>query len=168
VGGGFLVVIEGRISLGRTVARVGPIAVLALGACAFHETGLVHAGAASTMLETPEGKSYRLILVGEAAPVAFLDGHLADIRGTRTFHTVAVRDWKVAEGLHGMAAWVGVLEQTGVQIGLLDRNSGAYYVVDRDGADVLYRYVGEPVLLEGYVEGAHQVHVLYFRVLAPG
>jgi hypothetical protein len=50
-------------------------------------------------------------------------------------------------------------------IGVQDRNSGAYYLVDPDSAETLKPYVGKTVLLEGYVEGAHRVRVLYFRVL---
>jgi hypothetical protein len=54
-------------------------------------------------------------------------------------------------------------------LGLQDRNSGAYYLLDPDAALELSPYVGLPVLVEGYVEGAHRVRVLYYRVLGtPG
>ena len=39
-------------------------------------------------------------------------------------------------------------------------------MVDPASTDVLWPHRGRPVLLEGYVEGAHRIHVVYYRVLA--
>jgi hypothetical protein len=118
------------------------------------------------VIDTLDGEHYRLALPADARPLAHLDGHTTVIDGTRTFDVVRVTDWKVPEGLHGMPAWVGRLEEQGVQVGLLDRNSEAFYLVDAGAADLLRPDVGKVVLLEGYVEGPHRVHVVYYRVLA--
>jgi hypothetical protein len=59
-----------------------------------------------------------------------------------------------------------VLVGRGVQLGVQDRNSGAYYLVDEAAVQDLEPFIGKPVLLEGYVDGAHRIAVLYYRVLA--
>lgn len=145
------------------------IALLALGSggCAVHLVGLVGPDDdRGTVLSTLEGQQYRLSLHGEARPMRYLDGHLCEVDGTTSFKRVRVGAWTVLEGLHGLPVWVGVLEWRGVQIGMHDRNTGAYVFLDEEGADVLAPYVGKPVLVEGYVEGAHRVRVVYYRVLA--
>lgn len=142
------------------------LAALATG-CPAHEVGLVHPAAAGVTLETASKGEYRLVTVGEAAPMAFLDGHTAEVWGTRVFRTISVSDWKVLEGMHGLSTWVGTLEASGVQIGLYDRNTESYYFVNSESVRLLEPLVGLPVLLEGYVEGPHRIRVLYFRPLAP-
>jgi hypothetical protein len=149
----------------RRWAGGGALAALLLTGCPFHETGLVRPTDEGTVLETPTGDQFRVVTAGQAAPLAALDGHTTEVWGTRISRRVHVTDWKVLEGLHGLPAWVGELDQRGIMIGVQDRNSGAYYLVDPDSAETLKPYVGKTVLLEGYVEGAHRVRVLYFRVL---
>jgi hypothetical protein len=152
----------------RNRVRRAAVLVLAFGgsACATHQTGLVHPAAEGADLETMEGERYHLILVREATELAWLDGHVLEVWGRRIAHAITVTDWRVSEGLHGMPAWHGLLDERGVQVGLLDRSSGAYYLVDDLAADTLRPYVGLPVLVEGYIEGSHRIRVLYFRVLA--
>lgn len=141
---------------------------IAAGGCAFHAEGLVGPEGDVTVLNTLDGERYRLALETEdARPLAHLLNHTTAIDGTRVFRVVHVTDWKVLEGLHGMPAWVGVLqEQGGRRLGIADRNSEAFYVLDEGATDVLRPELGKVVLVEGYVEGPHQVHVVYYRVLA--
>lgn len=146
------------------------VAVVLLGAsvggCAFHEIGLVHGGPNETTLDTPSDGQYRLLLDSDTEPLAWLDGHEGEIWGSRVGRKVRVTDWKLGEGLHGMPSFVGKIELQGAQIGMLDRNSKAYYVFDPEGAAVLRPMAGRTVLVEGYVDGAHRVRVLYYRLLA--
>jgi hypothetical protein len=134
--------------------------------CAVHVIGLVHPEDGTTVLETLEGERYVLAATGDARPLGYLNGHEAEIRGTRLLGAVRIRSWKVTDGLHGMPTWVGVLQTHGMMLGLQDQNSGAFYLVDPDAARELLPYVGLPVLIEGYVEGAHRVRVIYYRILA--
>jgi hypothetical protein len=154
-----------RIGRGRIGLRV-VLATALMSGCATHVIGVVEPTDPGTMLTTSTGQHYRLALGREASPMRWLDGHMAEVSGPRVGRRIQVKEWKVIEGLHGLPVWVGVLEARGVQIGLHDRNSGAYYFVDQDAVDTLWPFLGEPVLLEGYVEGAHRVRVVYFRVLA--
>lgn len=118
-------------------------------------------------MNTLDGERYRLALdTADARPLAFLDGHTTEIDGTRVFRVVHVTDWKVPEGLHGMPVWVGALQQEGRRIGLYDRNSRAFYVLDDAATSTLQGDVGKVALVEGYVEGPHRVHVVYYRLLA--
>ncbi len=120
-----------------------------------------------TVFNTLEGDRFRLGLERpDARPLAFLDGHTAVIDGTRVFRVVHVADWTVPEGLHGMPVWVGALEDHGKKVGLTDRNTRAFYVFDDAATDLLRRDLGKVVLVEGYIEGPHQVHVVYYRLLA--
>jgi len=142
------------------------LAALWVAGCATHAIGVVAPADHGTALTTSTGMQYRLALGRNAAPMRWLDGHMAEVSGPRLFKRIHVREWTVVEGLHGLPVWVGELEGRGVQVGLQDRNSGAYYWVDQDAAGVLWPFLGETVLVEGYVEGAHRVRVVYFRVLA--
>lgn len=141
---------------------------IATGGCAFHAEGLVGPEGAVTVLNTLDGERYRLALDSEdTRPLAFLQNHTTEIDGTRVFRVVHVTDWKVLEGLHGMPTWVGVLQdQGGRNLGITDRNSDAFYVLDEGATGLLRPELGKVVLVEGYVEGPHQVHVVYYRVLA--
>lgn len=150
-------------SVGQTVAVA--VAAWVSSGCAAHLTGLVDRSADGLSLSTPEGRHYRLVAVGDAAPLVHLDGHIAEVEGRRVFRTVTVTDWSVPQGLHGMPAWVGTLERRGVQLGLSDRNSGTFWWLDPVAAETLAPYVGVPVLVEGYVEGAQRIVVVYYRVL---
>ena len=50
----------------------------------------------------------------------------------RLFGALRVTTWEVPEGLHGMAVWIGRLERRGMQLGLLDHDSGAFYLLDEE------------------------------------
>lgn len=127
--------------------------------------GLVRPHGEGTRLLTQEGEEYRLVLLGDARPIAALDGHLVEVDGSRFGRRIRVTDWSVLEGKHGLPTWVGVLRRHGEQIGLHDRNSDAFYLVDRASEGVLAPWLGNVVLLEGYVVGAHLVRVVYYRPL---
>jgi hypothetical protein len=120
-----------------------------------------------TGLTTVEGERWALGLPPEAAPLAWLDGHLAEVEGTHVGHKVRVTDWKVLEGLHGLQVWVGPLDVMGIQVGIADRNTGSYFILDEASWDVLGPFAGRTALVEGYVEGAHRLKVVYYRVLSP-
>ncbi len=149
-------------------ARTPMIAMLGwcLGSCAFSSYGVIHGEGVGAVLQAPDGQNYRLLTVGEAAPMAHLDGHLAHVDGRRVFRTVTVEDWSVSEGLHGMTAWVGELRWMGARLGMDDRNSGAFYTLEASASKTLGEHVGEVALVEGYVVGPNEVKVLYYRVLA--
>lgn len=140
---------------------------LVSGGCVAHTQGLVRLDEGAALLLEPQGKLTRLRLGQDSAPLQHLEGHLADVDGVRSPLGLWVVDWKVPQGLHGMEVWVGPLGELGVQVGVQDRNSGAWYELLPDSASLLRPYVGEVVLVEGYVEGPHQIRVLSYRVLAP-
>lgn len=155
----------GGVSLPQTGVRGLLFAVVCASGCALHSHGLVTSGGAMPEVMTPTGEEYRLVLGPETQPIGHLEGHLVELWGTRVFKTVRVRDFNVHEGLHGMQAWVGVLVAQGAQVGIDDRNSGAFYWIDEEAARTLATNVGDPVLLEGFVDGPHRVRVRYYRVL---
>ena len=134
--------------------------------CATHRVGLVHAAEGPIVLESMDGKKVRLVTLGDAAPIAHLDGHMLEVWGQRLFGAMRISKWRVDQGIHGLATWVGKLEAHGVQIGLHDRNSGGFYFVSEKIEDELAPHLGKQVLLEGYVDGPHRIQVLFYRVLA--
>ena len=140
-------------------------AVTLLASCASKVVGIVEPADGGMRLITPVGKEVRLVLLEDARSIRYLDGHMVEVRGPKLGKTLKVRDWKVREGLHGLAVWVGPLEARGVQVGVHDRNSGGFYLLDDEAARDLEIYAGHPAVLEGYIEGPHRLHVVYYRVL---
>jgi len=143
-------------------------AVLGAGGCAVKVSGLARPTPAGPTVETREGEVYRLVTSPDSVALAALDGHEVVVEGQRAFGAVRVTDWQVVGGLHGMPVWVGEVRGMGAQIGVDDRNSGAFYWVDDHAAQTLDDHVGEVVLLEGYVDGPHRIRVMYWRPLSPG
>ena len=140
--------------------------LLGFAGCHAHLTGMVEAPADEALrLKTSEGRAYRLVLPGDAAPVAKLDGFFVEVEGQRMCRTIRVADWEITQGLHGMSVWVGKLEERGIQLGMDDRNSGAFYFLDESATKTLRPYVGRLIVLEGYVVGPHRVKVMYYLPL---
>ncbi len=141
--------------------------LLAQAGCAAQTMGIVHPAAPrGVVLDTPQGERYRLGLPRDAHPMRWLDGHLVEVEGTRIFKHLRVEGWSVLEGRHGLPVWVGPIEVRGSQVGMQDRNSGSFVFLDERAVPVLSPHAGRVVLVEGYVEGAHRIRVVYFRILA--
>ena len=117
-------------------------------------------------LLTADGAELRLLLDEDSAPLAYLDGHLAELWGKRVLRKLTVEGWVVMEGLHGLPTWVGEVVVGPGGVHLADTTTDEAYRVDDSGADVLREFAGLPVLVEGYIEDAQVVRVVYFRVLA--
>jgi hypothetical protein len=142
--------------------------LLSLGGCAtVHLVGLVHPGDPVT-LTTMVGDEFRLGLDEDARPLSYLDGHLAEVDGWKGLRRITVTQWRVLEGLHGLPVYVGILEARGSQVGMHDRTTGSFLLLDQAAAETLRAHVGVTVLVEGYIEGANRVRVVYFRVLGGG
>ncbi len=139
--------------------------LILLSGCSAHIQGLVEKRPLGVWMQTSEGKNYQLLTDPSVSELAYLEGLIITVDGRRVFRKITVTDYTVREGLHGLQSWVGVLEKRGIQIGLQDRNSGSFFFVTRDSVSTLEPFVGKPVLLEGYVEGAHEVTVMYYRPL---
>lgn len=155
--------------MGTVNARAWTLAALsqALTGCAVTMTGLVVERGAGVALQEPDGHELRLVVTGESLPMRNLEGHLARVEGRRAFGTLTVTDWQVLEGLHGLQAWVGELRWHGAQLGVLDRNSGGFYLLDESANEALAPLVDGVVLVEGYVVGPNRVKVVAYRDLQP-
>ncbi len=149
----------------RSVVLVAGIAAAILSGCAVRTTGLVRPSDTGARLIESDGEEWRLVLLGPSVALGSLDGHTVWVSGQRFLGAIRVADWKVVDGLHGMHAMVGPLRRMGAQIGVEDRNSGAFYWLDDAAARKLEGHVDGIVLLEGYVDGPHRLHVMFFRVL---
>jgi hypothetical protein len=121
--------------------------LLLMSGCAVRHTGFVFGTGDYAELRTLDGKGYPLKLPAQAKPLGYLDGHTTEVEGLRIFRTIHVTNWRVHDGLHGLPTWVGPL-------------------VDVGAARDLEPYMGQTVLLEGWVQDARRVTVAYFRVLA--
>jgi len=129
--------------------------------------GIVEAGDAGASIHTPEGRRYRLLLTEESAPLRSVDGHSVELWGQRALGAIRVADYKVGEGPHALQVWVGPLRQMGAQLGVEDRNTGAFYWLDQATQNALYDEAGGVVLVEGFVDGPHTLRVLHYRMLEP-
>jgi hypothetical protein len=144
---------------------------VAVGGCAWKGEGIVTRAGQSAVLTTSTDDRYALRVDDDQEGgrlLVQLDGHLVALTGKKLGKRVRVDEWSIVTGLHGMNVWIGRLERQGNQLGLLDHNSKAFYVVSRDAREELAPFVGQDVLLEGYVQGAHEVSVLHYEVFVSG
>lgn len=149
------------LSLGLLLAcaaRVQVVGVLASGEAD-------PAGGARPVLTQESGAQLRLVLDAESAPLRHLEACTVQVEGPRLGHRVLVRDWSVLAAADGSAPYVGTLELHGSNLILRDRNSGSILVLEERSAAPLRPFVGQPVLVIGYVEAAHVVRVMGWRVL---
>ena len=138
----------------------------ALDGCAGTWSGFVERSAqGETTLAGPTGDRHKLVLLGEARQLGMAEDYYAEVEGEKWLGRIRVRDWKLHYGPRSLTVWTGNLESRGIQVGLLDRNSGGYYFIEEESGGELSEFIGKPVLIEGYVEGAHHVRVVYFRLL---
>lgn len=152
------------------MSRLVPVLSFAvlMGGCAVSARGVVRPDATGPSMVTLEGRTVSLrVGEGRTGLIEYLDGEEIAVEGRRFLGPIRVQEWTLKEGTHGLQAFVGTLqERGGGMLGVLDHGSQAFYTIDRKAADELIGEVGRPVLLEGYVEGAQAVRVVYYRVLA--
>ncbi len=162
----------GQLGLNPVLRRVGPrplaVALLCgLSACAVRARGVVESREGVAHLRTVEGQALRLIAVGPASGIGSLDGAWVEVAGERVFGTLRVGWWTVTEGPHGFPAYVGVLQPLGAQLVIADRASGATLVLDRTTTAALWPERGRLAVIEGYIDGPHQLHATWSYVI-PG
>lgn len=133
--------------------------------CAVHRVGYIDAGDGQVTVVGGTGRAEALVLLGDAAALKHMDGHLVDLHGRKGFGRIQVGRWRPIEGPHGMQVWVGSVQRLGVQIGVADRETGELVLVDSRTASSLASHVGEDVAIEGYVEGYARVAVVDWTVL---
>ena len=151
----------------RLAVRWVAVAALSGAGCAAHLRGLVAASEGVSLLAETGGE-LRLVLVGpDANALSQLDGFEVEVWGQRAFGALRVARWHVSDGLHGMPVFVGEISPQGVQVAIEDRNTGAVYFLDDATARELLNEPGALVLVEGYVDGPHRIHVVDRRILRP-
>lgn len=126
---------------------------------------MVSPGEKGPVITTSVGDSYRLSLDADSDPLRFLDGHFTEVDGLRTGKRVRVEEWRIIEGVHGMPVFVGKLSRQPPLLGMDDHTTGSYIRLDEKASKTLEEHVGDVVLVEGYIEGANLVKVVYFKVL---
>jgi len=131
-------------------------------------TGIVRPVGGGAELTALDGVTVKLALDQESRMLQYLDGHTVTVDGQRSGRRLRVGSFSVVEGLHGMQVWVGRLEASGGGMGLLDRNSGMFYVVDEEAEEIFRGQAGVPVLVEGFVNGPNQIKVMFYRALSEG
>jgi hypothetical protein len=150
----------------RTLALWGGLALLASG-CAAHVKGLVRPLAdGGTLLETTEGDAYHLNLAGDAKQLGYLDGHLVEVWGKGSRSKLNVEGYHILRGVTGMTVFTGPLVMRSGELTIQDRYAQGFILLDDSSLADLLPYLGKPVLVEGYVEGAQRVKVVKWRVLA--
>ena len=134
--------------------------------CVHMAKGMVGASPTGAVLEGRHGDQVRLVLGPESQPLASLIDHYVEVRGVRGLGMFRVEEWWVLEGPHALPVWVGPLEVMGARVGLHDHSSGAFYFLD-EGVKELMHEGGNWVVVEGYVDGPHEIHVMFHRLLDP-
>lgn len=114
------------------------------------------------------GEQTRLALRGEAAVIEFMGGELVQLDGTRAWGRLRVKEWRILEGASGLPAYVGRLRVVGTQLVLQDHFSGAVFALADTVTQELRPFVGQPVMVEGYIDPTYRLEVMHFRVLVEG
>lgn len=140
--------------------------LLALG-CALKapHTGLLQADEGQLTLVENDGREFRVVAQEHAAPLHHLEGCTVRIEATRVGRRLVVQDWTVLDAGDGSAPFVGVLYRDGLQWKVRDRNSGVTVVLDPTTMGRLTQHEGDPVMIVGYVLGAHRVNVVAWKAL---
>jgi len=128
-------------------------------------TGLVQAEDGRVQMVGEHGERYRVIPREGAAPLAHLEGCTVEVTGPRLGGRLWADDWRVLDAGDGSMPFVGILRRDGMQWTLRDRNSGSTIMLDPDSMGGLEAHDGDPVLLIGYILGAHRVNVVRWKAL---
>lgn len=141
--------------------------VLLLVACSLHapQTGLVQTGSGDLLMVGEHGERFRVVAHEEAAALQHLEGCTVEVSGPRLGRRIWVDDWKVLDAGDGSMPFVGVLRRDGMQWTLRDRNSGSTVRLDPASLAGLEAHEGDPVMIIGYVLGAHRVNVVRWKAL---
>lgn len=137
--------------------------------CALHTSraGLVQPGAGPVDLRTYEGRTYRLHLDEESAPIRYLDNVVVKVEGPRLGRGLWVKDWYVQDAGDGSGGFVGRLRAYGSRLVIDDRNTRRTLVIADGTSPELRAHVGQYVLLMGHVVGGETIEVARYAVLAP-
>ena len=135
--------------------------------CSLHgaRTGLIQTPGDSVELVGETGERFTVVARGASAPLQHLEGCTVEVIGARLLRRIWADDWKVLDAGDGSMPFVGVLRRDGMQWTLRDRNSGSTILLDPDSLGGLEAHNGDPVLLVGYVLGAHRVNVVRWKAL---
>lgn len=141
--------------------------LLSTAACAVSARGLVRPTDAGPQLIEPTGRTWDLRLPNDRARLLrHLDGEEVQVEGARRGGDLRVDTWSLREGTHGLQVFLGPVGERDGTVFVQDEVSGGPVRVDAATARALSAYREQVVLLEGYVEGAQAVRVVYYRVLA--
>lgn len=141
---------------------------LLLSGCAVALRGTVTNDDGRTSLAETSGDVHTLRLRSTAQLLRFMEGELVDLEGSKSMGRVTVRNFRVLESSAGLPVWLGLLQERRGELGLVDYMSGGWFSLERDVFEEMAPFVGAPVLVEGYVEGAHTLRVVHYRVLVDG
>lgn len=133
--------------------------------CAVRQKGLIFVEAGTAYLESVQRERWALKAEDDVQGLSRLDGHLLEVVGRRTGRTIRVSQYTVLEGTHGLAHWVGTIVRNRGNLGLLDVEGSQFRPIVGDQLSALYENIGSLVILEGYIERAGEVRVVYYRIL---
>ncbi len=137
--------------------------------CALHTSraGLVQPGEGAVTMRTYEGRTFRLHLDEDSAPIRYLDNVVVEVEGPRLGRALWVKDWFVRDAGDGSSGFVGRLRTYGSRLVIDDRNTRRTLVIADGTSPELRAHVGQDVLLLGHVVGGETIEVARFTVLAP-
>ena len=128
-------------------------------------TGLLQSAGGRLEMVGEHGTTYRVVAREGAEPLAHLEGCTVEVTGPRLGRRVWADDWRVLDAGDGSMPYVGILRRDGMQWTLRDRNSGSTILLDTASLGGLEAHDGDPVLLIGYILGAHRVNVVRWKAL---
>jgi len=140
--------------------------IMAQTACAVHRKGLIQKGGETIYLV--ESSDRRTPLRGPALNrgLSSIDGFLVEVWGKRNPSSLQVERYRIIDGVHGLANWTGVMDHQYGLLGLVDVEGSQFRPIGGPEKSALERHIGSLVFVEGYIVGAGEVQVVYYRILA--
>ena len=129
------------------------------------QTGLVMEDGGRLYLSTAPGESTPLEVTTDSQGLERLLGFKVKVEGQPKWGRMAVDSYQVLDAGYGVPPHVGVLEARSGRLMMHDRNTGALLELVGETADGLWDLIGSLVLVNGVVDGPHQVRVMNYIVL---
>ena len=143
-------------------------AIVLVSGCATARKGFIEIDGPTVLLV--ESRGTKIPVKGPSLELGLrqLDEHLLQVWGKRTPNAFRVDRYRVLEGTHGISVWMGRIAIRAGVLGLVDVEGSLFRPLREMEEGALTEHIGDLVLVEGYIEGAERVRVVYYRVLVYG
>jgi hypothetical protein len=130
----------------------------------FQHRGLLVTNGRKMKVVSSQGKTVRIIAGSDRKYLHHLDGCGVKTQGVKVPGFLFVSNWEVEDAGDGSSPYLGSLSRRGFQWFIEDIQTGSFIEVLSDDED-LADWIGQPIMVVGFVTGPHQVKAMYWKPL---